>query len=149
MNNNSKDQNKSSMVPFALVAAIVGGIGAAVLANPKHKKITENLTGAGDEIVDKIDEFLSKFEGKKNLEDSPLSETSEMLLGLVNELKLMNSAAEEPIKKPSFVQRMEDRVSTEIHDVEHFVTDSTDDISKHIAWLQKKGKSLARKRIID
>ena len=76
---------------------------------------------------------------------SPISETSEILTGLFDELKRLHESAAEPEAKVSVVQKIENKVVEEVHQVEEKIEYASEDIAKHIEWLQKKGRSLAKR----
>jgi gas vesicle protein len=140
--------SRPSFLNFALVAAVVGGVGAAVLSHPKGKQIRENLKDVGDDIVDVVEKTIDNVQGKAKNAD-PI-DISDVVVSLFEELHSMNKAA----AKDTTAVRMSVGTATEqviekVHQVEEKVEEVADDFSKKISWLQKTGRTLAKRGMKD
>lgn len=139
-------QNKSqgpSFLNFALVAAVLGGVGAAVLSHPKGKQIGENLKDMGDDIVDVVEKTIDNVQGKtKNTEPIDISD---VMLSLFEELHAMNKVAKDTTPVRMSVVSATEQVVEKVHQVEDKVEEVAEDFSKKISWLQKTGRNLAKR----
>lgn len=139
-------QNKSSgpsFLNFALVAAVLGGVGAAVLSHPKGKQIRENLKDVGDDIVDVVEKTIDNVQGK-NKNSQPI-DVSDVVVSLFEELHAMNKVAKDTNSVRLSAGSATEQVIERVHQVEEKVEDMADDFSKKISWLQKTGRNLAKR----
>ncbi len=155
----SKEKQKSSgnvLLPVAALVALVGGIGAAVLTHPKSKKVRDDLGSVTDELIDSLERVLDKVETNVQKGTSQgLGEVSQLLISAYDEIKALNEAAVDEPKGVAKVIRevkhevtkVEETVVQEVHKVEAAAQHVEDDISEKIAWLQRRGRNLARKEI--
>ncbi|MDQ3098534.1 MAG: hypothetical protein M3Q44_02200 [bacterium] len=157
MFNSTKDKQKPStpiILPIAAIVALVGGIGAAVLTHPKSKKVRDDLGGVADEFIDSLERVLSKVDTNVQKGSAQgLGEVSQLVMSAYEEIKAMHSAA---IDEPNGVEKIISQVQHEVVKIEEVIVDKVhvvektvehveDDISDKIAWLQRKGRNLARK----
>jgi hypothetical protein len=141
----------SPLIPIAVLTALIGGVGAALLTNPKNSKIKKSLQEIGDEVVDVFDVILAKAEAKAHIKpDSELGEISKTLVTFFDEIKNLNDSAEEKesvLVKETPVQKVTEIVKHDVEFVEEKVSEVSNDIADRIAWLQKKGRLLAKKSV--
>lgn len=137
----------NSFLGFALVAAVIGGAGAAVLAHPKGRQIKENLKDVGDDFADALERAIDKVHDPKKPQDDQVFDISNFVVTVVDELKQMNKAAEDTTHPPKqqFIQDFRAHVAEKVEEIEEKAEQTADEISQHIAWLEKQGKSLAKK----
>jgi gas vesicle protein len=158
-----KNSSGSALIPIALLTALVGGVGAALMASPKQSKMKKNLQEIGDEVVDVFDNILTKVENQARVNPSKeLSDASKTVMAFFDELKSLNDSAEDMPVKQTFVSKATEVVrkeaevvKQEVKVVEKRVEDLLgerhghslgEDFSEKIAWLQKKGRNLAKRR---
>jgi gas vesicle protein len=135
-----KKEKPASVLPLAAVIALVGGVGAALVASPKGKRIRENLQEVGDDVVHVLERVLDKVDTGKDVAGEGLSDFSKVFLSVVDEMKALHESAEEP--KKTSVQKVEEKIMAEVTHVEQVVEH---DVSSAAQWFQKKAKSLAKR----
>jgi methyl-accepting chemotaxis protein len=157
MFNSQKNKQKSGtliILPVAAIVALVGGIGAAVLTHPKSKKVRDDLGDVADDFIDSLERIIDKIDTNVQKGASAgFGEVSQLVMSAYEEIKSMHEAAvDEPkgvAKVVSHVKhevvRVEESVAEKVHEVETVAHHVEDDISEKIAWLQRKGRNLARK----
>lgn len=152
---NKSNSINSFMLPVATIVALIGGIGAAVLTHPKSKKVRDNLSEVTDDLVNSIEKVLDKVEsGSYGRKSHGLSEVSQFVMSAYDEIRSLNDAAEDTSKSISKVihnvkheaELIEEKIVDKVHQAEVYVSNVDEDISEKIAWLQKKGRILAKKR---
>ncbi len=146
----------SAIFPIAAFVALIGGIGAAVITHPKQKKVRDDLSAVADDLIDSLERVLDKVDtGVQKNASQGFSEISQLIMGAYDEIKSLNDAAHDEPKGLAkvtqtithTVQRVEEKAIEEVHAVEDLAHTVDDDISEKIAWLQRKGRNLARKGI--
>jgi archaellum component FlaC len=163
MAKDKKHSSGSALIPIALLTALVGGVGAALMASPKQSKMKKNLQEIGDEVVDVFDNILAKVESQARVNPSKeLSDASKTVMAFFDELKNLNDSVDNvPAKNQTFVSKVADVVKKEAdvvkqevrvveQKVEEVIEENrmrvSEDITDKIAWLQKKGRNLAKRR---
>lgn len=132
----------SSFLSFAVVAAVIGGVSAAVLSHPKGHKIKEHLQEVGDDLADALDRAIDTVHQKSTKDSEPI-DISDVVLAVFHELKDMNSVAhDQPVNKP-LLEQIRNKTVEEVQHVEG----SIEDLSQRIQWLEKQGKSLAKRSL--
>ncbi|MDQ3238987.1 MAG: hypothetical protein M3P33_00545 [bacterium] len=131
MNEHKRKSSNSLIVPVALLGLMIGGVGTAVLNSPKNTKLKQSVQELGDEVIDTLDLILSKIEQKTGTQPKNIvGDISHSVITLVEELKMLNNV----VKTDEIEETKDDKV-------QHI----SDEITQKIFWLQKKGRSLARK----
>ncbi len=141
--NNKK--SSSNFLGFALVAAVVGGVGAAVMAHPKGKQIRSQLKDVGDDFVDALERAIDKVDEKKKEKEVDPVDVSDFFLSVYDELKQLNGSVRDTEKRETVVKQVEEKVVDTVERVQDKVDDVSEDISDRIKWLQNKGRSLAKR----
>jgi hypothetical protein len=157
MFNSTKNKSKPPtyiLLPVAAVVALVGGIGAAVLTHPKSKKVRDDLGDVADDFIDSLERIIDKVDTNVQKGASQgFGEVSQLVMSAYEEIKAMHDVA---VDKPTGAAKVISQVKHEVFKVEEKAVEQVnhledavghveDDISEKIAWLQKKGRNLARK----
>jgi uncharacterized Zn finger protein len=132
----------SSFLGFALVAAFLGGVSAAVLSHPKGHTIKEHLKEVGDDLADALDRAIDTVQDKGAKNSDPI-DISDVVLAVFNELKDMNSVAKDHVVKRPLLEQLREKAVEDVRAVEN----SLEDLPQTIEWFEKQGKSLAKRSL--